>query len=225
MAPASLRPVLLSIAALLLGCPTELASDFDGDGTVDVDDCRPEDPAVHPRAVEVCDDLVDNDCDGRTDTADDECIDLDGDGSANDPDCDDEDPDVYPGAPDPYGDGSDSNCDGGDGVDTDEDGYPSNVEGDPDFGSLQDCDDSRALVHPGATDSVGDQLDSNCDGHDGVDLDADGYASELSGGSDCDDEVASIHPDASDPYGDGCGSASATAGHEALATRGSSLAA
>ena len=40
--------------------------DDDGDNVPDVDDCDPKNPAVHPGATEVCD-QVDNDCDGATD--------------------------------------------------------------------------------------------------------------------------------------------------------------
>lgn len=48
-------------------------TDFDADGyTADVD-CNDADDAVHPDAVEVCDDTVDNDCDTLVDTADEAC--------------------------------------------------------------------------------------------------------------------------------------------------------
>ena len=85
--------------------------------------------------------------------------------------------------------------------DADQDGF---AEGD-------DCDDNAADINPNATDSVGDDVDQNCDGIDGVDSDADGLASIESGGSDCDDsdaeEAASVgttyYADAdSDGFGD-----------------------
>jgi hypothetical protein len=59
-----------------------------------------------------------------------------------------------------------------------------------------DCDDENALIHPAAVDLVGDKIDMNCDGIDGVDNDQDGYASAASGGEDCNDEDALINPDA-----------------------------
>ena len=49
--------------------------DSDGDGVTDDADCAPDDPAVYPGAPEVCDDGVDQDCDGDVD------------GGAGDPEC------------------------------------------------------------------------------------------------------------------------------------------
>ena len=43
------------------------ASDADGDGWVDAEDCAPADPAVSPSALEVCQNGVDDDCDGGAD--------------------------------------------------------------------------------------------------------------------------------------------------------------
>ncbi len=73
-----------------------------------------------------------------------------------------------------------------DSIDDDGDGY-SELEG--------DCDDSSALISPEATDIVGDDLDLNCDGVDGVDADGDGYASVASGGTDCDDSDDAVRVD------------------------------
>ena len=79
--------------------------------------------------------------------------------------------------------------------DDDQDGFVDSAEGG------DDCNDSDAQVHPGAPDEVGDGIDQNCDGTDGVDADGDGYASELSGGSDCNDADDKVHPGAGDSPG------------------------
>ncbi len=130
-------------------------------------------------------------------------LDTDGDGVPDSEDCAPEDPNVRPGFEDPYGDGVDRDCDGFDGVDRDGDGYPSNVAHDPDWGHLQDCDDGDPAVHPEAEDTVGDAVDQDCDGFDGVDRDGDGHATVASGGDDCDDTDNWTYPGATDYFGDG----------------------
>ncbi len=81
-------------------------------------DCDPSDPAVHPEAVEVCD-QDDQDCDGEVD----EDFDVDGDGywssgcgwvDTGDIDCDDADATVHPEATDVCEDGIDQDCNGAD---------------------------------------------------------------------------------------------------------------
>ena len=78
--------------------------------------------------------------------------------------------------------------------------YPTNWDADGDgYGTIEDCDPDDPLIHPGADDPVGDAIDQNCDGYDGVDSDGDGGAEHV----DCDDEDPTIYPGAPDPYGDG----------------------
>ena len=76
------------------------------------------------------------------------------------------------------------------------------------FNDLEDCDDSQASINPGAFDSVGDDVDQNCDGIDGIDYDLDGFASVASGGTDCDDNSADVTEGSlwyTDTDGDGFG--------------------
>jgi len=61
-----------------------------------------------------------------------------------------------------------------------------------------DCDDADAAVHPGAPDPVGDGIDQNCDGPDGVDADGDGSLAIASGGDDCDDGDPTVLPGAAE---------------------------
>ncbi len=61
--PRPARPVLLAVSvALLAGCPPD--DDLDGDGHAVPADCDDADASVHPAASEVCDNGLDDNCDG-----------------------------------------------------------------------------------------------------------------------------------------------------------------
>ncbi len=169
------------------------------DGQVaDASDCDDTDPSVSPGATEVCDAAdVDEDCDGLAD---------DDDGSATGQSTwqQDSDGDGY-GDPDATG----LFCDLAS-------GYVSDA---------QDCDDSDAAIHPGASE-VCDGADNDCDGltdddDDGVDAsgfstfhaddDGDGYgnsgatsdacdvpAGHVVDDTDCDDTDADVNPGATE---------------------------
>ncbi|MGV3610926.1 MAG: MopE-related protein [Fluviicola sp.] len=128
---------------------------------------------------------VDADNDGfgdADDTGTSSCAPIAGSVTNND-DCDDNDEDINPSATEVC-DGVDNNCDG----DTDEGftvmTYYEDADNDT-YGdatsSVQDCaqptgyvtndddcDDTNAAIHPGATDNTGNGVDENCDGVDGM---------------------------------------------------------
>ena len=185
--------------------------DTDGDGSTSCDgDCDDANPAVYPGAADVCDGVLDNDCDGSTDPSEN---DDDGDGASEcagdcddtDPalnlddadadgvnscagDCDDANPAVYPGAPDVCDGVADNDCDGStDPSESDDDG-----DGETECGG--DCDDTDPAVYSAASEVACDYIDNNCDGTlhtDEVDDDADAY-DECQG--DCDDVDAAVNP-------------------------------
>jgi len=86
--------------------------------------------------------------------------------------------------------------------DQDGDGFFAN---DPDPSKI-DCNDNDASIYPGAPETFGDGIDSDCDGFDGtrVDADGDGYYSIAYGGDDCNDADPDIHPGAVDGVPDTC---------------------
>lgn len=152
-------------------------------------------------------------------------LDDDADGFSASDDCDDGDASINPAVEETWHDGIDQRCDGGDDYDQDGDGFVADehvglpTAGVAGTGALPggDCDDTLAGVAPGQADAWYDGLDTNCDGLDDFDQDADGYVSnenvgkttqyvETSGalpGGDCDDLLASIGPDVSDAWYDG----------------------
>ena len=164
---------------------------------------------------------------------DEDCTDAgEADSTAPATDCDDNDPDVNPGSTEYVADGVDSDCDGFEICyeDADDDGYrttsgstvnsadvacdgPGEAEpGDP----ATDCDDTEFLIHPGASEAVGDEIDQDCDGGEicYADTDDDGYwllgdgtvvsvdedctdtgeAASTESGGDCNDSDASVNP-------------------------------
>jgi len=186
--------VLWSVVAVgsMIGCGGGLDPDLglddvdaDGDGAVARLDCDDGDAAVYPGATEICDDGIDNDCDGAIDDAGigavEVYIDNDGDG---------------------YGLDDDMRF-----------ACPSSLEGTwAERGG--DCNDRDPKVHPDSTE-ICDGVDQDCDGtvDDGfstatywADADGDGYGAGASVewcepregwveiGGDCDDGAVGTYP-------------------------------
>jgi MYXO-CTERM domain-containing protein len=192
-----------------LDSATACMIDADGDGygassvsgSVSVgSDCDDAEANINPGEAEGVGDGVDQDCDGgeRCYVDDDgdgfrledelvsrdaDCADA-GEASASLPsgDCDDSDLAFNPSAvEDDCTDPNDYNCDGSTGYE--------NSDGDA-FAACAECDDNNSSVYPGATETCGDGVDSDCDtlGGPAGDEDGDGldYGAERElGTSDC----------------------------------------
>ncbi len=210
-------------------CEGGIDEGFDGDGDTYYDgadagcvaaygaqvDCDDLLATVYPGAPDVCDGVLDNDCDGLTDPqeSDDdsdgasECegdcddvdpalniADADSDGSdtcEGEADCDDNAPAVFPGAVE-LCNGIDDDCDTvvDEGFDGDSDGFFNGAVAGcvTAYGAANvDCDDGAGAAYPGAPDVCDGSLDNDCDGQtDPQEADDDSDGASECGG-DCDD--------------------------------------
>lgn len=146
-------------------------------------------------------------------------------------DCDDTDPTIYPGATESAGDSVDQDCNGNElcYVDSDGDSQGSTsvvVSTDLDCSdsgessNADDCNDRESSIYLGATELVGDEVDSDCDGGEicYLDADLDDYGStttttssdrdcadsgEATNNTDCDDGEVLANPGQTEICDDG----------------------
>lgn len=176
-------------------CPPPVeppCEDLDGDGHdaewCGGDDCNDYDSTIYPGAPEICEDGIDQDCDGADtlcDCTDPSFADQDGDGhlrlECEGDDCCDSgyepvigcDPStasqIYPGATEICENGIDEDCDGCDPLCACSDPSVSDSDGDGYIAEEccgDDCDDTDPNIHPGATEILCNGIDENCDGFD-----------------------------------------------------------
>jgi len=196
-------------------------------------DCDDGDVAIKPGAIEICDDGIDNDCDGTVDCADTDCAvdtacqmqtctDADADtyyvesGCGSTLDCRDNNAAIHPGAAEVCDDSADNDCDGTiDCADSDcindtvcqvcTDGDGDTYYAESGCGTNIDCNDANASIKPGAAEICGDGIDQDCDGSD--QLCEDGVDNDGDGYTenqgDCDDGDATINPGATETADDG----------------------
>ena len=165
-------------------------TDNDGDGYYAENDCgtaidcNDNDKNIHPDAIEICGDGIDQDCDGRDAVCDPDPNDMDNDGDGyteNQGDCNDNDKNIDPGATEICGDGIDNDCDGEKDedcgtlntyyLDADGDGYGDSAQSTEDtsrpsgyVSNNDDCDDSDDTINPHAEEVCNDGKDNDCDG-------------------------------------------------------------
>ena len=198
-------------------CVIEGCGDRDADGVLGQTescpygrDCDDQNPQVFPGNTEICDDGIDQNCDGEDTPC---CFDMDNDGYGEGeaclgPDCNDLDVLVSPVQEEVCGNGKDDDCFNGDEAcpalacteasDTDGDGFAYGMGCYP-----MDCDDTNPNSFPGAPEVLCDGVDQDCDGLDKcpplncIDDDGDGYGvgSECQYSEpDCNDKSPAVNP-------------------------------
>ena len=159
-------------------CPGTVCTDNDGDGfateggSCGAVDCDDNNAAINPGAAEICDDVVDNDCDNNADCDDNECTNAPVCQTGSEPEiCDDgidNDGDNKVDCADKKDCNGDPACTGGGGGDPEicTDGIDNDGDG------RADCEDRDCRRDPACTNGGGGGEPEVCD--DGIDNDGDG---------------------------------------------------
>lgn len=137
-----------------------LCLDNDGDGYGQDVDCNDNNSSINPAAEEVCDDGIDNNCNGQVDEGCTICTDADGDGyfveggCGTALDCNDNNASINPGEIEITGNEIDENCDN----------IRDDIDGDGYLSEAGDCDDFNPAINIGADEICTDGWDNDCDG-------------------------------------------------------------
>ncbi len=124
--------LLVFLSLFVVSCGGSNSNDFDGDGSVDSVDCAPSDPTIHPAAIELCSDGIDNNCDTWVDCQDNDCARLPECEEGDDDDTAGDDDDSATGDDDDSATGDDDDSAGGDDDDDDSAGDDDDSAGDDD---------------------------------------------------------------------------------------------
>lgn len=131
-------------------------------------DCDDANANIHPEAIEICGNDIDEDCNGGDEVCPINPIDLDNDGDGyteNQGDCNDTNSNIHPGASEICGNGIDEDCNNSNDICPPDPVDPRDVDDDGDryTENQGDCNDANSNIHPGVSEICNDGIDNDCD--------------------------------------------------------------